>query len=84
MFVLVCYNDAYECLTSVAVFGPYQDKTTAKAALALHVEKMDDKQYKLSEDGLEAGFDYEELQAVGRNEELASEIYAEILPLKSL
>jgi hypothetical protein len=68
--------------------GPY-DWDQAKAALVAFVASVNAKQqnpalvglFKVSENGLEAGFDPEELDAADEQEDIAYELYCEIVEL---
>ena len=63
-----------------AYFGPF-DQEIAKAKLQEHVTNMGDDLYKIDESGKYAGYDYEDLLKANRDEDLASEVWAEISPL---
>jgi hypothetical protein len=68
-------------------FGPFTLEE-ARAKLASHVANMNDQLYRISTHNSKigndyAGFDWELLQEAGRDEDLGSEVWAEIVALES-
>ncbi len=88
MYVIQYYNahlyyNAGECV----IFGPLPDLDAAKARLTKLVENKGDPLFKIDPDpdavnnGTYAGYSPEDLAAADRDEDLASEIWAEIVEL---
>lgn len=71
------YGNPGEC----EIYGPYPDLDAAKAGLVKLAEAMDDPLFKIDSEGTYAGFGYEDLEAEGRDEDLSSEVWAEIVEL---
>jgi hypothetical protein len=71
------FDNASEC----KLYGPYTTIDEAREFLAKLVENEKDPYFKISETGNYAGFEADELNANDRDEDIACEIWAEIIPL---
>jgi hypothetical protein len=89
MYVVLYHNEhaMYTTACDAAIIGPYPDMVAAKARLRKIVVDEGDELFKLNpnpdgdNDDTYAGYNDEELIAAGRDEDLASEIWAEIVEL---
>src|SRR4051812_32911431 len=88
MWVLVYHNEhiGFDTAGDHGVFGPYATFADAQKDLQKLVESMDDPLFKIDPDpefecshGDYAGYFYEDLVKDDRDEDLASEIWAEII-----
>lgn len=89
MFVIHYHNaHAYSNPGLCEIYGPFPNLDAAKQHLAKLVEsmgdplfKIDPNPYAINNDGTYAGYHYEDLINVDRDEDLASEIWAEVVRL---
>lgn len=88
MYVIIYHNaHAFDNACESEIIGPFSSLPDAKARLVRLVANMGDEQFKLDpdpeteQDGTYAGYFYEDLEREGRSEDLASEIWAEIVKL---
>ena len=89
LFVIIYHNEhQFDNASQEEIRGPYNDMETAKAALAKIVTDFGDAHFKIDPikgttyNGTYAGYDVDELIANKRHEDLASEVWAEIVPLR--
>ena len=89
MFVIHYHNDhVFDNPGCCSIIGPYPTMDKAKTGLAGLVAEINDPLFKIDpdqdavdNDGTYAGFAYDDLIDAGRDEDMASEIWAEIVEL---